>query len=332
MIFGKCNLKVVMELVFLGTSAGTPTKTRNVAAVAIKMASAKPWYLVDCGEGTQHQILHTNLSLMHLQAIFISHIHGDHCYGLPGILASASMLGRTEPLTIVAPGAIKHFLEGVQAGSQLTLSFKVNFIEIEPVKGQLEFDDFLVEIAELSHTIPCFAFCFIENNIERKLDVEKLKNDGVTPGPVWGFLQSGEDVMLPSGEALICDEYLLERRLPRKVVIAGDNDTPALLAEYSEQVDVLIHEATYTAKVEEKVGNEYQHCSAKRIAEFAEDASIANLVLTHFSPRYQNFGNGENSIAAIEAEAQDAFNGGLFLANDFDVFYLNHGGCLVRKV
>ncbi len=328
-----------MELIFLGTSAGTPTKARNVAGVAIKMASAKPWYLVDCGEGTQHQILHTNLSLMHLQAIFISHIHGDHCYGLPGILASAAMLGRSEPLTIVAPKAIKNFLEGVQAGSQLTLSFKINFIEIEaiveqiePVKGQLKFDDFLVEIAELSHGIPSFAFCFIEKNIKRKLDVEKLKNDGVAAGPIWGFLQSGEDVMLPSGDALICDDYLLEGRLPRRVIIAGDNDTPALLAEYSKQVNVLIHEATYTAKVEEKVSSDYQHCSAKRIAEFAESASIGNLVLTHFSPRYQNFGDDENSIMALENEAQDAFSGGLFLANDFDVFYLDQNGYLVKKV
>ncbi len=320
-----------MEIVFLGTSAGTPTKSRNVAAAAIKMASAKPWYLIDCGEGTQQQILHTNLSLMQMQAIFISHIHGDHCYGLPGILASASMLGRTEPLTIVAPSAIQEFLKGVQAGTQLTLSFEITFIEIEAVDGQLEFDDFLVEITELSHTIPSYAFCFIEKNIERKLDIEKLEKDGIAPGPVWGFLQSGEDVMLPSGEALICNDYLLERRSPRRVIIAGDNDTPALLTECSEKIDVLIHEATYTAKVEEKISNEYQHCSAKRIAEFAESASVGNLVLTHFSPRFQNIGTGENSIAAIEAEAKSAFNSGLFLANDFDVFYLDQDGCLTKK-
>ncbi len=320
-----------MELVFLGTSAGTPTKSRNVAAAAIKMASAKAWYLVDCGEGTQQQVLHTNLSLMNMQAIFISHIHGDHCYGLPGILASASMLGRTEPLTIVAPSAIQEFLKGVQAGTKLTLSFEITFIEIEAVDEQLEFDDFLVEITELSHTIPSFAFCFIEKNIERKLDIEKLEKDGVAPGPVWGFLQDGEDVMLPSGEALICDNYLLEKRSPRKVVIAGDNDTPALLAECSEKIDVLVHEATYTAKVEEKVGNEYKHCSAKRVAEFAQEASVGNLVLTHFSPRFQNIGTGENSVAALETEAKDVFNGGLFLANDFDVFHLDQDGSLVKK-
>ena len=85
-----------MELTFLGTSSGTPTRTRNVSAMAIKRANSKDWYLVDCGEGTQHQVLRTSLSLQRLRAIFITHVHGDHCYGLPGLLASAAMAGRTE--------------------------------------------------------------------------------------------------------------------------------------------------------------------------------------------------------------------------------------------
>jgi len=112
-----------MEITLLGTSSGTPTKTRNVSGTAIRKANSKSWYLVDCGEGTQHQILRTNLSLNHLQTIFITHIHGDHCYGLPGLLASAALSGRTVPLTIVGPRAINDFFTAIQKTTQLRLSY-----------------------------------------------------------------------------------------------------------------------------------------------------------------------------------------------------------------
>ncbi|WP_089730915.1 MBL fold metallo-hydrolase [Modicisalibacter muralis] len=92
-----------MEIIFLGTSAGVPTQARNVSATAVKKRNAKGWYLVDCGEGTQQRVLHTKLSLNRLEAILITHTHGDHCYGLPGLLASASMAGRERSLTIAAP-------------------------------------------------------------------------------------------------------------------------------------------------------------------------------------------------------------------------------------
>ena len=127
-----------MEVIFLGTSSGVPTKHRNVTAIAVKMLKSKSWYLVDCGEGTQHQILHTNLSLNNLQAIFITHVHGDHCYGLPGLLASAAMSGRTNSLTIIGPGNIREFIENTQKTTQMRLSFNINFIDVEKVSY---FDD-----------------------------------------------------------------------------------------------------------------------------------------------------------------------------------------------
>src|SRR5690606_26719888 len=99
-----------MNLIFLGTSAGMPTKFRNVTALAVQEDTGRAWYLVDCGEATQHQILRTKLSLNRLAAIFITHVHGDHCYGLPGLLASTGMSGRTEPLVIVAPAGIEDWI------------------------------------------------------------------------------------------------------------------------------------------------------------------------------------------------------------------------------
>jgi ribonuclease Z len=135
-----------MELLFLGTSSGTPTKERNVSGVAIKKKNTKSWYLVDCGEGTQHQILKTKLSLLHLKAICITHIHGDHCYGLPGILASASMDCRKDTLTIIAPKGIKLFLNNVFETTQLELSFDIDFIEVEQVLEHIIKNDFKISL------------------------------------------------------------------------------------------------------------------------------------------------------------------------------------------
>jgi ribonuclease Z len=319
-----------MEFIFLGTSSGTPTKTRNVSGVAVKMASSKSWCLVDCGEGTQHQILFTNLSLNNLQAIFITHVHGDHCYGLPGLLASATLSGRTGPLSIIGPSAIKEFVESTQKTTQMILSYKISFLDIETISELIDVKEFEIEVVELSHRVPSFAYGFIENNINRSLNICKLKEDGIEAGPVWGDLQKGKDVLLPNGKKLKSRDYLLDRRKPRKIIVSGDNDNPSLLADCAKRANVLIHEATYTEDIAEKVGKGPQHSSAKVIAQFATDISIANLVLTHFSPRYQDINNDKASIEDIRHEAMDYYNGNLFLANDLDVFNLNKEGELVK--
>ena len=175
-----------MELIFLGTSSGTPSKTRNVSACAIRMSNKKQWHLVDCGEGTQHQILHTNLALKHLRALFITHVHGDHCYGLPGLLANASLSGRTEPLIIVAPKPIHNMLSTIQVATQLKLTFDIEFIDVNELHRPIETKEFFVEVIELSHRVPSFAFAFIEKNIKPSLNVDKLIKQAIPSGPAWG--------------------------------------------------------------------------------------------------------------------------------------------------
>ncbi len=316
-----------MEFIFLGTSSGTPTKTRNVSGIAIKKANSKSWYLVDCGEGTQHQILHTKLSLNSLKVIFITHVHGDHCYGLPGLLASATMLGRTAPLIIIGPSAIKEFVETIQQITQMRLSYEINFINVETVSELIDVKQFDIEIIALSHRVVSFAYKFIEKNIQTKLNIDKLKQDGIEAGATWGHLQKGKDVLLPNGTKLKSKDYLLEITKPRKVIVSGDNDNPSLLTEAAKQANVLIHEATYTEYVAEKVGKIPQHSDAKRVAKFANHISIPNLILTHFSPRYQDNG----SIKEIENEARNFYEGNLFLAHDFDHFYLKVDGSLTNQ-
>jgi ribonuclease Z len=180
-----------MELIFLGTSSGTPTKSRNVSAVAIKKQNNKSWYLIDCGEGTQHQILRTKLSLLHLRVICITHIHGDHCYGLPGLLASASMDGRKDKLTIIAPEGVKLFLNSIINATQLELSFEIIFIKPEEQKDTLNLGDFDVDITALSHRCPSYAYNLTEANIKPTFNKEKLLSEGVDPGSAWGKLQQG---------------------------------------------------------------------------------------------------------------------------------------------
>ena len=316
-----------MEFQFLGTSSGTPSKTRNVSGLALRPPGSKSWYLVDCGEGTQHQLLHTPYSVIGLRAIFITHIHGDHCYGLPGLLASAGLMNRSEPLLIAGPASVERFIRAVIETTELRLPYPLEFATVEPGWTLDELPDVRVDAAPLSHRVPSFAYGFLEKNVERRLDTAKLARAGIPSGPDWGRLQRGEDVILPDGRVAHGADYLLPSRRPRRVVVAGDNDTPALLATQVQAADVLIHEATYTAEVLRKVGPGPQHSSAHATAAFAETAGVPNLVLTHFSTRYQG-SEGPSSMAEIEQEARAAYGGRLFLAADLQRYALDQEGVL----
>jgi ribonuclease Z len=321
------NFGPTMEIQFLGTSSGTPTKTRNVSGLALRSFAAGYWYLIDCGEGTQHRILHTSLSLRNLRAIFITHIHGDHCYGLPGLLASAGMLDRTEHLFIVGPAPVWEFVQCVFQNTHLLLPYPVEIIDVNDAPGFAQLPDFDVRFTALSHRVPSFAYSFEEKLIENKLNVARLKSDGLQPGPAWGQLQQGDDVAMSDGRVFHARDYLLPLRKPRKIIVGGDNDTPALLASESENADVLIHEATYTEEILIKMGPGPQHSSAKNVAQFANGAKIRNLVLTHFSPRYQEQ-KGKLSMSDIEAEARASYTGNLFLADDLQRYSLDKQGTL----
>jgi len=319
-----------MEIIFLGTSAGVPTKARNVSALALRKRNAKAWYLVDCGEGTQQQVLRTKLSLNRLEAILISHVHGDHCYGLPGLISSASMAGRERQLTIVGPARIRDFIEAIQATTGLHLSFAIEFVAVETLTGAIETADFALEAATLSHGVDSYGYAFTERGIERKLDADRLEALGVTRGPRWGQLFRGESVVLDDGSVIESDAVLLPTRRARRVVVGGDNDTPGLLDALCDGADVLVHEATYTRAVVERLGTDNQHSTAAAVAEFAQAKGLANLVLTHFSPRYQYARNATPWIGDIEYEARCHYQGNLFLASDFDTYLLSRDGVLSR--
>lgn len=316
-----------MEMTFLGTSSGTPTKRRNVTGLAIKESQGKEWYLVDCGEATQHQLLHTSLSVNALAGIFITHVHGVHCYGLPGLLASAAMNGREKPLTIVAPKGIQEWFEATQKHTQLHLSYKINFIAVESLSIE-KFGEFEVSAVALAHRVPSFAYRFTARKMDRCLDIAKLEALQLPKGPLWGKLKAGDDVEF-GGQTLKSCEFVTQNHKHVEIVVSGDNSDPELLREFCRESDVLIHEATFTEDMAQQalaVGHSY----GAQVARFANDVKVPHLILTHFSPRYQDDDNANLSVSQINNEAALHYHGDLFTAQDFHRYYLNDKGKLSK--
>ncbi len=315
-----------MDLVFLGTSSGTPTRARNVTGLALQEDAGKAWYQIDCGEGTQHRLLRMPLSLHDLRAIFITHVHGDHCYGLPGLLASAGMMGRRHPLEIIAPAGIADWLQATLRMSHAWLGYELAFHAVESL-GEWRSLNMRVAATALSHRVPCYGYSFTEARPDPRLNIERLERDGVPRGPLWGQLARGFDLE-HEGRTLRSEDYLSFTRAPRRVVIGGDNDRPPLLAEACRGAQVLVHEATYSQTLVETSGNTFGHSSAAQVAAFAQQAEVPNLVLTHFSARYQPGSQRGHSIEEIRQEAATAYHGQLFLARDFLRLRLGKDGVL----
>jgi ribonuclease Z len=320
-----------MRLTFLGTSAGLPTRDRNVTALALALEQHREWYLIDCGEATQHQLLRTRYSAAKLRAIFITHIHGDHCYGLPGLIASAQMGGRKEPLTICAPAGIEEFIDAVRRYTDLSrLSYPLEFIRSDHPDFCYRDENICVDSIELSHRVPSFAYRFIEQVHERMLDPEQLAAQGVPRGPLWGELQRGHTVQLDDGRVIAAESVCYKQREPRRIVIGGDNDRPELLDAVLPNCDALVHEATFTADVLAKVGPQYQHSTPAQVAQAAQRAHVPHLLLTHFSQRYRRHAHeGEHSLADLSAEARQFYRGNLVMADDFATYELTRDKQLV---
>lgn len=323
-----------MDLLFLGTSSGTPTRARNVSGVAVLEPSGKGWYLVDCGEGTQHQLLRTPLSLHDLRAIFITHVHGDHCYGLPGLLASAGLSGRKMALEVVGPEGIEAFVRTSLALSHTHLPYELVFQRTESLSGWRS-AAVTVDVTPLSHRVPSFAYGFTEARPDPRLDVERLDREGIARGPLWGRLARGERVTYED-RTLDPEHYLLPTRAARRVIVAGDNDQPELLEGACDGAQVLVHEATYTQAVLDKTladrdRTDFGHSTAASVAAFAERVGVPNLVLTHFSARYQADPSRSPSIEDIRREAEAGYGGRLSLAEDFARYHLDKDGVLHRQ-
>ncbi|MBO0995308.1 ribonuclease Z [Bacillus sp. SD088] len=274
-----------MELLFLGTGAGIPAKQRNVSSLAFMLLQERnAVWLFDCGEATQHQILHTSLKPGKIEKIFISHLHGDHIYGLPGLIGSRSFQGGTTELTIYGPKGIRDFIEISLSVSQTRLRYPLTIVEIE--EGHIfEDDQFLVETAFLDHGIPSFGFRITERDLPGTLDSARLKAKGIPPGPIYKQLKMGETVQLDNGETVSGLDYLGPDIRGRIITILGDTRPCENALQLAENADVLVHEATFAAGNEEMAA-EYFHSTTTQAAKIAKQAGVQELILNHISSRY----------------------------------------------
>ncbi len=315
-----------MKFTFLGTGAGKPTKDRNVCALALEFDQENRWYLFDCGEATQHQIQKSALKIGKLDTIFITHLHGDHIFGLPGLLASKKMDEALKPLTIYGPKGIKKFIECTIEVSRLNLGFDLEIIEFEKDQ-KFTFDKFTVTILALKHSIESFAFYIKENDICNKLDEKKLRAAGLDPSPYYGEIKRGKKVLY-NGKTFHPDEFMLAPVRGKKVIIAGDNSEPEILSTHLDNLDLLIHEATYTQKAYDNLAKKVLHTTARKLAITAQKHHVKNLIATHISARYKS-SDISNSNEILE-ELKSRYSSNVFVANDFDVFYLDRGGKIVN--
>ena len=320
-----------MKLTFLGTSAGMPTTERNVTALALAIDDSKHWYLIDCGESTQHQLLRCHYTLNNLQAIFITHVHGDHMFGLPGMLTSASMQGRSKPLTIYAPEGVKQFVTTALSCADVhDLPFKLDFVRTDTAGFAFEDEQFRVTAHELSHRVPSFAYRFCEKTYSTQLDTEQLESLNVPRGELWGLLQKGETVTLDDGSQVLPKQVLQSPPKKRIAIIAGDNDRPELLLDALQGSDLLVHEATVTQSTLDRADGQWMHSSAKMVAEVAQQANIPHLILTHFSGRYRlSKEAGESCVEVIRHEAEQFYHGQVELAQDLKSWHLTRDNELI---
>mgnify|MGYP000285949224 CR=1 FL=1 len=316
-----------MEFHFLGTSAGSPTLERNVTALGLVVQQRKDWYLFDCGEGTQQRLLRSTLSPVRLSRIFITHLHGDHCYGLPGLISSRGLLGATEPLEIYGPKGLKEMIEVTFRCSYMRPSFPCTVTEFSQ-GGEVLLDDEneRVEVVRLSHDVPSYAFVLTEKDRRGVFQVDKAREAGIAPGPLFGRLKKGETVTLEDGRSFNGADFVGESQKGRKIIVSGDNDKPSLLAEHLKDAELFIHESTHTEEAAAKLSFKSRHSTAKVVCEEATKADLPNLILTHFSPRFSLRAQGDGSMSKVKDEAEEFYKGNLNFAQDFDVYNLNRAG------
>lgn len=291
-----------MELYFLGTNAGIPTMQRNVTSVALRLLEERrSFWMFDCGEGTQHQVLRSPLRLGKLEKLFITHLHGDHLFGLPGLVSSRAYQGGTSPLTVYGPPGTKAFLETALHLSQSRIAYKLEIIEHT---GGLIFEDegFRVEAGLLEHRIDSYGYRITEKDSPGSLNTELLKSKGLKPGPIYGRLKKGFDVTTEEGVTIHAADVLSPPKRGRVVTILGDTRPCKEALPLALGADLLLHEATFSHDLAD-MAHQYYHSTALQAAEFAKEACAHKLLLTHFSSRYSS---SEELIPLLE-EARSVF-------------------------
>jgi ribonuclease Z len=284
-----------VRLVFLGTAGSWPTKERSASAIALD--TEKELVLLDCGEGTQRQFFQSTASFMRVRRIFITHFHGDHFLGLPGLIQSMGLNNRTEPLDLYGPPDAKGIFERILTLGYFTLRFPVHLHALQPDES-VDLPGYTVRTAPADHTVPALAYRVEEGPKRGRFDAEKARELGIR-GRDFSHLEAGEEVRV-AGRTVRPEEVIGPVRPGLSVVYSGDGRPSDAVRRLAHRASALIHEATM-AEDHEAEANAWGHSSARQAAEVARDAEVGRLFLTHFSSRYK-----ETEPLAIEARSRFA--------------------------
>ncbi len=294
-----------LDVVFLGTSGSMPTSKRALSATLVRRGGDR--LLFDCAEGTQRQLLRSDVGLVELEEVYLTHFHADHYLGLPGMLKTYSLRGRELPLRIYGPRGLDELLSALRRIFG-RLSYSVDSTELEP-GAVLERSGYRVETFSVEHGVPAIGYSIVEDERPGRFDVDTAAALGVPDGPDRGRLQRGETVTLSDGRAVTPDQVLGPTRPGRKLVLSGDTGPAASVVDAAMGADVLVHEATFLADERERA-RETSHSTAGEAALVAREAGVGLLALTHVSTRY--FGH------QVVEEARELFPA-TEVPRDFDV-------------
>ncbi len=291
-----------MQITFLGTSCMMPTKERNPSAVFLQFKS--DGILFDCGEGTQRQMRLAGIPLSKVTKICISHWHGDHVLGLPGLLLTIASLELSRAVEIYGPRGSKRAFQALFGGIEFETKFNIRIHEVH--EGVFfENDDYRMESLPMKHPVPCVAFSFVEKD-RRRIKVDYVKKLGIPEGPLLGKLQRGQNIEFKGKKVSVDDATNLVKG--KKIVFMTDTLINENCFKLASDADILIIDSTYSSKLKDKA-SEHGHLTALEAAQIASRAGVKKLVLTHFSARYKN-------TLELEEDARTAFDN-VIAAHDF---------------
>ncbi|MEB3264149.1 MAG: ribonuclease Z [Synechococcus sp.] len=278
-----------MQVTFLGTSSGVPTRARNVSAVALRLPQRSELWLFDCGEATQHQFLRSDLRVSQLSRIFITHMHGDHVFGLPGLLASLGLAGTCSGVDLYGPDPLRDYLEGVLRTSSTRIGYPLRIHRVREAARSgallLDDDDLTVRCTPLTHRVPAYAYRVDRKPRPGRFDVEKARALGIPPGPIYAELKAGRRVTLADGRVIDGRSLCGPEQPGQSVVYCTDTVFCEAAVELARGADLLIHESTFSHG-EAELAFARQHSTSTMAAQTALAAGVKQLVLTHLSPRY----------------------------------------------
>jgi len=274
---------MALKLIVLGSGGSMPTKERSLSSLVVRREGEV--LMFDCGEGTQRQFMLAKIGFNKPMRIFITHMHGDHVLGLPGLLMTMSLQGRTKEMGVYGPTGVKEFLDSVTRIIRPRIEFHVSVEEI--VEGQVyRTSGYHVQATFVDHTIPCFAYALVEDQRPGKFRPDVARSLGVKEGPLWKKLQQGEAVEV-AGRVVRPQDVMSAPRAGWKIVYSIDTRPCDAVVRLADGADLLIHDSTFDDSMEDRAGA-YGHSTARQAAEVASRAGARRLLLTHISAMYKD--------------------------------------------